>query len=147
MKAKLFFQIALISPLTFFLLGAGAGNEMFKKGITAEASQDFESAVEHFKMSLKSEGETPDTYNHLGYNLGKISKKYANQAYKHYKKALKLDPNHEETLGFLGELYLWQGNLTKANEILIQLKKLESSEAEELEKKLKKIIGQSKKIK
>jgi len=126
---------------------AAGTNEIFKKGITAEASQDYPQAIEHFTNSLKSEGETPDTYSHLGYNHSKISKNYANEAYKHYKKALKLDPNHEETLALLGQLHLWQGNIIQANKILITLKKLESSEADELEKSLNKISMQFQKSK
>jgi len=147
MKINLFFKITITCFLALFLLGAASSNELFKKGIIAEASQNFQEAVTHFTESLKAEGESPDTYSHLGYNNSKISKTYANNAYKHYKRALKLDPNHEETLGLLGHLYLWKGNIIKANSILTQLKRLESGEAEELEKKLKRIADQSNKIK
>ena len=90
MKLRIFLKISLFSIVALFILGAASSNELFKKGIAAEASNNFKKAVTHFMASLKAEGETPDTFSHLGYNYSKISKKYANDSYKHYKKALKL---------------------------------------------------------
>ena len=104
-------------------------------------------AVELFNRSLQTEGETPECLANLGLSLSFISKKYVNDAYKHYKKALKINAKHEETLGYLGELYLLQGNLIKANDVLQQLKKLESEEAEMLQEKLNRMMGQLTKIK
>ncbi len=144
MVKKWFLTGLLVALATFAFVGAAG--EIYKKGIAAQASQDFEKAAELFRQSIESEGETPEALNNLGYCLSNISKNYANEAYKQYKKVLKSNPNNEETLGYLGELYIWQGNIIKANQILAQLKKLESTEAEALEQKLGKIVAQLKTI-
>jgi len=140
----LFVSILLIG---FSISQSSEKKELFQKGTNAQAEQNHEKAVDYFKRSLESEGETPECLANLGLSLSYISKSYVNDAYKHYKKALKINANHEETLGYLGELYILQGNLIKANDVLQQLNKLESDEAEMLQEKLNKIIGQLNKIK
>ncbi|MFC1584845.1 tetratricopeptide repeat protein, partial [Fibrobacterota bacterium] len=120
--------------------------QYYKQGINAQAEKNYEKAVEYFKKSLKNEEESPECLANLGLSLRKISENYLNEAFKHYKKALMINPKHEETLGYMGELYILQGNLLKANDILQQLNKLESDEAEVLKEKLDKVRAQLKKI-
>ena len=125
----------------------GEEKQYYKLGINAQAEQNYEEAVEHFTKSLAEEEESPECLANLGLSLRYISQKYLNEAYKNYMKSLQINPKHEETLGYLGELYILQGNLLKANEILKKLTEMESDEAEILKDKVDKIIGQLKMIK
>lgn len=119
----------------------------YKLGLNAQAENNHEKAVSLFEESLKSEGETAECYTNLGLSLKFISEKYLNDAHKNYLKALKIDPKHEETIINMGELYLLQGNIIKANSILKQLQKMESGEAEVLQEKLEKMKAQLKMLK
>ncbi len=142
-------QISTIAifVLTFTAIICGQGNKRYYNlGIQAQADQNFEKAVEYFEKSLKYEGQTPECLNNLGQSLQQISRKYANEAYKRYMKALKLSPKNEVTLSQLGELYLWQNNILKSKEILNKLQKLESEDAEILKEKIDRIIYQLSKI-
>lgn len=121
--------------------------DAYQRGREALADRNYEAAIDHLQDALKSDPNNADCLNNLGFALRQMSDKYLNDAYKYYLMALKVNPNHEETLEFLGELYITQGDLLKANDILKKLKKLESAEAETLGEKLKKIAGQAKKIK
>jgi len=152
MKTQLSKSGKLIVCISILLIGINISEgseekQYFKLGINAQAEQNHEQAVEHFKKSLAEEEESPECLANLGLSLRYISEKYLNEAYKNYKKALQINPKHEETLGYIGELYILQGNLLKANEILKKLNELESDEAEALQEKLDKIIGQLKMIK
>ena len=152
MKLIFIQPVKLIISISFLVIGITSSigadkKEVYKRGLNAQAEENHEKAVEYFKKSLKEEGETPECLANLGLSLSYISKGYVNEAYICYKKALQINSNHEETLGYLGELHILQGNLIKANEILQQLIKLESNEAETLKEKLDKIIGQLNEIK
>ena len=128
-------------------ISASSDKKYYKLGVNAQAERDYEKAVEYFKQSLAEEEESPECLANLGLSYRYVSENYLSEAYKSYKKALKINPKHEETLGYLGELYIMRGNILKANDILEKLKKMESSDAEILEEKLNKILGQLSKIK
>ena len=75
-----------------------------------------------------------------------IAKGYLDQAGEAYQSALKLNANHDEALEYQGELYLWWGRLSDANQNLQRLKKMKSPEADELGRKLEHILNQAKKL-
>ncbi len=138
--------ISLIAFMTSSIYAEGS-KTLLNDGKRALADQNYAKAAELFKRSLAEEGESVDCLNNLGFALHHVSKKYINEAYKEYKKAIKLDPKNEETLEYLGSLYISQGNLMKAAQVVKQLKAIESAEAETLNEKLKKVVAQLKKIK
>jgi Flp pilus assembly protein TadD len=75
-----------------------------------------------------------DTQNLLGYAYRKQGK--MDEAFKHYDRALKLDPKHLGAHEYVGEAYLMVGKPEKAREHLAALQKLcnKCEELEDLEK-------------
>ena len=71
-----------------------------------------------------------DVYNLMGFSLRKSGD--PKQAYTFYRKALDFDPEHKGALEYLGELYVESGQVDKARENVVLLKKLCPSGCEEL---------------
>ena len=71
-----------------------------------------------------------DVYNLMGLSLRKTGDQ--KQAYTFYRKALDFDPQHKGALEYLGELYVETGQIDKARENVVLLKKLCPSGCEEL---------------
>jgi len=71
-----------------------------------------------------------DLYNLMGFSLRKTGD--YKQAYTFYRKALDFDPEHKGALEYLGELYVETGQIDKAKENVVLLKKLCPSGCEEL---------------
>jgi len=71
-----------------------------------------------------------DVYNLMGLSLRKSGDQ--KQAYTYYRKALDFDPQHKGALEYLGELYVETGQIDKARENVVLLKKLCPSGCEEL---------------
>ena len=71
-----------------------------------------------------------DLYNLMGFSLRKTGDH--KQAYTFYRKALDFDPEHKGALEYLGELYVETGQIDKAKENVVLLKKLCPSGCEEL---------------
>ena len=71
-----------------------------------------------------------DVYNLMGFSLRKTGDQ--KQAYTFYRKALDFDPQHKGALEYLGELYVETGQLEKAKENVVLLKRLCPSGCEEL---------------
>jgi tetratricopeptide (TPR) repeat protein len=143
--------IIYINCLLFFVsfaIGQGAegSNSLYNQALKYQAEQNYEKAVSLFTQSIDQEGETENALANLGFCRQQEAKNYLNKAYGNYKKALKTNPKHEETLGYLGELYLLQGNVLKAQGILNNLKDLKSTEAEVLQEKLDNIKAQVNKL-
>ena len=66
----------------------------------------------------------------MGFSLRKSGD--PKQAYTFYRKALDFDPEHKGALEYLGELYVETGQVEKARENVVLLKKLCPSGCEEL---------------
>jgi len=71
-----------------------------------------------------------DVYNLMGFSLRKTGD--YKQAYTFYRKALDFDPEHKGALEYLGELYVETGQIDKAKENVVLLKKLCPNGCEEL---------------
>jgi tetratricopeptide (TPR) repeat protein len=71
-----------------------------------------------------------DVYNLMGFSLRKTGD--YKQAYVFYRKALDFDPEHKGALEYLGELYVETGQIDKAKENVVLLKKLCPTGCEEL---------------
>ena len=72
-----------------------------------------------------------DVYNLMGFSLRKTGD--YKQAYTFYRKALDFNPEHKGALEYLGELYVETGQVEKARENVVLLKKLCPGGCEELE--------------
>jgi tetratricopeptide (TPR) repeat protein len=92
-------------------------------------AKDFKGALAELTPMLAT-NQHADVYNLVGFSLRKTGD--YKQAYTFYRKALDFDPEHKGALEYLGELYVETGQLDKAKENVVLLKKLCPSGCEEL---------------
>jgi len=92
-------------------------------------AKDFKAALAELTPMLETH-QHADVYNLLGFSLRKTGD--AKQAYTFYRKALEFDPEHKGALEYLGELYVEIGQIDKARENVVLLKKLCPAGCEEL---------------
>lgn len=85
-------------------------------------SKNWTEAVDLLKRAAVAEPNNADVYNYLGY--AERHRGNMDAAFKHYAKALALDPKHRGAHEYVGEAYLLVGNLAKAEEHLAQLDKI-----------------------
>ncbi len=93
-------------------------------------AKDFKAALAELTPMLATH-QHADVYNLMGFSLRKIGD--YGRAYTFYRKALDFDPAHKGALEYLGELYVETGQIEKARENVVLLKKLCPSGCEELE--------------
>lgn len=153
MKKIVLLLLALSMPL---LMGAGSSSsstsssasskydKYFNKGVKAAKRNDFQQAVEWYRRALGERANDANALNNLGFALRKIGMQYMDKAGDAYAKALRAKRDHAQALEYQGELYLWRGELTKANANLDRLKQLGSADAGELEKQLGQVLAQAK---
>jgi len=101
-------------------------------------AKDFKGAIAELTPMLET-NQHADVYNLMGFSLRK-SGDYK-QAYTFYRKALDFNPEHKGALEYLGELYVETGQVDKARENVVLLKKLCPSGCEELAYLEKAIAG------
>jgi tetratricopeptide (TPR) repeat protein len=100
-------------------------------------ARDWGAAVDLLTQVVARDDKNADAYNYLGYaerNRGNLD-----VAFKHYDRALALNPKHLGVREYLGETYLLTNNLAKAEEQLAALDKLcfvSCSEYRELKEKI-----------
>ena len=90
-----------------------------KKAIEAK---DWNSAIKSLNAAAQRDSRNADIQNLLGYayrNAGQLD-----PAFKHYERALQLDPRHRGAHEYIGEAYLMVNNLAKAEEHLAALQKI-----------------------
>jgi len=107
-----------------------------KKAI--EAGQ-WKAAVKAFASVALRDTRNADIQNYLGYayrNLGEFD-----LAFKHYGRALELSPRHRGAHEYIGEAYLMNGNLAKAEEHLAALERICLLPCDEYDVLRKKIAG------
>ena len=102
-------------------------------------AKDYKAALAELTPMLATY-QHADVYNLMGFSLRKTGD--YKQAYTFYRKALDFDPEHKGALEYLGELYVETGQLDKAKENVVLLKKLCPSGCEELAD-LEKAIAQA----
>lgn len=110
-------------------------------GKAAIAAKDWKKAIDDLSRAAAREPANADVQNFLGYANRRSGNLEA--AFKHYNEALKLDPKHRGAHEYIGEAYLMQGNLAKAEEHLAALDKLCFFSCEEY-RDLKKSIAEYK---
>jgi len=87
-----------------------------KKAIEA---RDWNAAIKSLTTAEKRDSRNADIQNLLGYayrNAGQLD-----AAFRHYERALQLDPRHRGAREYMGEAYLIANNLAKAEEQLAAL--------------------------
>jgi tetratricopeptide (TPR) repeat protein len=92
-------------------------------------AKDFKGALAELTPMLTTY-QHADVYNLMGFSLRKTGD--YKQAYTFYRKALDFDPEHKGALEYLGELYVETGQVDKARENVVLLKKLCPGGCEEL---------------
>jgi Flp pilus assembly protein TadD len=119
--------------LVLFFAGAGCaladpGDEHealdpdYAQGRAAIESKDWQTAIRLLSSAALRDTRNVEIQNYLGYayrNAGELP-----LAFKHYSRALQLNPRHRGAHEYLGEAYLMIGNLAKAQEHLELLKKI-----------------------
>src|SRR6266852_3133620 len=101
-------------------------------------AKDYKGAIAELTPLLETH-QHADVYNLMGFSLRK-SGDYK-QAYTFYRKALEFDPEHKGALEYLGELYVETGQIEKARENVVLLKKLCPGGCEELADLEKAVAG------
>jgi len=148
--------LGLLFMITPVLMGAGSESastpsvgkheKYYNKGVDAQNQKDYVEAVKWYGRALEEKPDYADAHNNLGFSLRSIGREYLHRAGQAYDDALQADANHAEALEYQGELYLWTGQITKARGNLDRLKALNSPEAQELEKQLKRILDEAQKL-
>ena len=92
-------------------------------------AKDYKAAIAELTPMLATY-QHADVYNLMGFSLRKTGDH--KQAYTFYRKALDFDPEHKGALEYLGELYVETGQVEKARENVVLLKKLCPGGCEEL---------------
>jgi tetratricopeptide (TPR) repeat protein len=101
-------------------------------------AKDYKGAVDELTPMLQKY-QHADVYNLMGFSLRKSGD--PKQALTFYRKALDFNPEHKGALEYLGELYVEIGQIDKAKENVVLLKKLCPSGCEELADLEKAIAG------
>lgn len=94
----------------------------YTRGVAAVEAKDWSTAIRLLSSAALRDTRNVEIQNYLGYayrNAGELP-----LAFKHYSRALQLNPRHRGAHEYLGEAYLMIGNLPKAQEHLELLKKI-----------------------
>jgi len=102
-------------------------------------AKEWKSGIADLNGMINKGVQHADVYNLLGFSLRKSGDLAT--AYTFYRKALDFDPEHKGALEYLGELYVERGELAKAREHVVLLRKLCPQGCEELEDLEKAIAG------
>lgn len=99
-----------------------ASDPDYRAGKEALQRKDWNEALKRFSQAALRAPDNPDVENYLGFahrNLGQLE-----PAFKHYKRALELNPRHRGAHEYVGEAYLLVGDLPRAEEHLAALQKI-----------------------
>lgn len=102
--------------------GGGNADPDYNAAVAAIKAQDHAKAVPLLQGYVARSPDDANGENWLAYAYRKTGR--MDEAFEHYAKALKLNPNHRGAHEYLGEAYLMVGNLAKAEEHLKILDKL-----------------------
>ena len=120
---------------------SAAGSD-YAAGKKALEAKNWKSAIERLNKALLQDDRNPDIHNLLGYayrNAGQLD-----PAFRHYRRALELNPRHRGAREYLGEAYLLANEVQKAQEQLAALREICLIPCEEYEDLEKAITAYSK---
>jgi Flp pilus assembly protein TadD len=102
----------------------------YAAGKRAADSKDWAQAVQLYQRAEKRNPDQADLQNNLGFAYRNL--KQYDLAFKHYKRAIELDPRHRGAHEYIGEAYLITGDLPSAEKHLAALKEICILPCEEL---------------
>ena len=94
----------------------------YASGRRAIEAKDWQNAIRLLSSAALRDTRNAEIQNYLGYayrNTGELS-----AAFKHYARALQINPRHRGAHEYLGEAYLMVNNIPKAEEHLAALKSI-----------------------
>ena len=94
----------------------------FAAGKHAIESRNWQAAIKSLSSAALRDTRNADIQNYLGYAYRKAGQ--FDFAFKHYDRALMLNPRHRGAHEYLGEMYLMVNNVAKAEEHLAALQKI-----------------------
>ena len=100
----------------------GARDEDYAAGQRAVEKKDWAEAARLFQRAEMRHPDEADLQNMLGYSYRNL--KQYDLAFKHYKRAIELDPRHRGAHEYLGETYLLVGDVTLAETHLSALREI-----------------------
>ncbi len=109
----------------------------YAAGKQAIEAKNWSAAIKSLSSAALRDTRNTDIQNYLGYayrNSGQME-----LAFKHYERALQLNPRHRGAHEYVGEAYLMVKNLAKAEEHIAMLEKICLIPCEELEDLKKKV--------
>ena len=102
----------------------------YAAGRKAVAAKSWAEAVQHFRKAEVRNPDSADLHNYLGYSHRNL--KQFDLAFKHYKRAIELEPRHKGAHEYIGEAYLMTGDLASAEKHLAALRAICLLPCEEL---------------
>jgi Flp pilus assembly protein TadD len=102
----------------------------YAAGKRAAENKDWAAAVRLFERAELRNPDHADLQNSLGFSYRNL-KRY-DLAFKHYKRAIELDPRHRGAHEYIGEAYLLTGDLASAEKHLAALRQICLLPCEEL---------------
>jgi tetratricopeptide (TPR) repeat protein len=105
------------------------GKADYKQAMTAIQSQHWPEAIELLEKHVWRYDRDADGHNWLAYAYRKSGK--LDEAFKHYKRALAIDPSHRGAHEYIGEAYLMAGQPQMAEQHLKSLAALCRADCEE----------------
>src|SRR5215475_11813310 len=113
--------VPLADPTEEEIAGWSVGPD-YAAGKRAIEAKDWNAAIKALSSAALRDTRNADIQNYLGYayrNVGKLD-----LAFKHYARALQLNPRHRGAHEYLGETYLIVNDLPKAEEHLDALRRI-----------------------
>ena len=138
--ALAFIAILAVSPVPALAVDSDPSppaNPDHEAGKRAIEAKNWAAAITSLSAAERRDSRNADVHNLLGYayrNAGQLE-----PAFKHYQRALQINPRHLGAHEYIGETYLMTKNLAKAEEHLAALKKFclrVCEERDDLEKKV-----------
>jgi Flp pilus assembly protein TadD len=102
----------------------------YAAGKQAVEKKDWAEAARLFERTARRNPDYADLQNYLGFSYRHLGK--FDLAFKHYERAIELDPRHRGAHEYIGEAYLMTGNLAGAQKHLAALKEICLLPCEEL---------------
>jgi len=94
----------------------------YAAGKKAIEEKNWTQAIERLGKAAVRDPDNPDLQNWLGYANRKLAK--YDLAFKHYKRAIELDPRHRGAHEYIGETYLLVGDVAGAERHLAALREI-----------------------
>lgn len=94
----------------------------WQQAMNAIEAKRYEAAIPLLQKSIAKNQSNADAWNYLAFSNRKLGR--FEKAHEYYAKALSLNPDHKGAHEYLGELYLQENNIAKAEEMLAKLDKL-----------------------